>query len=263
MKWSTGRTRLCRRHSPDCRVRIVRSGANRGFAGGCNVGVRAAGLSQFDYFWFLNADTVIDRNALAELLERAQVDPRIGMVGSTVRFYEKPGIVQALGGAHLNRTNGTSWHIGQGTRVEDIPDDVSEIERQMDYVMGASMLVSARYIREVGLMEEDYFLYFEEIDWALRGCGGFQLGFAPRSFVFHKWGVNSHKAMPIFSARYYYRNRLRFVARFLPERIGAVKRALFEQMMRHVIRGRWQQARVVLSTLLHARTITADVHRRV
>jgi GT2 family glycosyltransferase len=246
-----------------CRLTIMRSGENLGFAGGCNVGVRAAGLSHFDYFWFLNADTVIDGRALVELLERAEGDSRIGMVGSTVRFYETPDIVQAMGGAHLNRSNGTSWHIGQGTKVADIPEDVSGIERQMDYVMGASMLVSAKYIQDVGLMEEDYFLYFEEIDWALRGSRDFQFGFAPRSYVFHKWGVNSHKAMPVFSARYYYRNRLRFVARFLPERISAVKRALFEQMMRHVVRGRWRQAHIVFSTLINARTITAGVQRRV
>ena len=112
-------------------------------------------------------------------------------------------------------------------------------------------------------MEEDYFLYFEEIDWALRGCRDFRLGFAPRSYVFHKWGVNSHKAMPAFSARYFYRNRLRFAARFLPDRIAAVKRALFEQLLRHVARGRWGEARIVISTLFNSRTIIAGVQRRI
>jgi GT2 family glycosyltransferase len=241
---------------------LVRSGGNLGFAGGCNVGVKAAGLANFDYFWFLNADTVVDRRALAELLERAIKDARVGMVGSTVRFYDRPDIVQAMGGARLNRANGMSWHIGQGAPLIEVPQDPTVVERDMDFVMGASMLVSARYIAEVGLMEEDYFLYFEEIDWALRGRGRFSLGFAPRSHVFHKWGVNSHKAMPLLSSQYYYRNRLRFVARFLPDRLPAAKRALFEQMLRHLARGRFGAARIILSTLMNARAITAGVSQR-
>jgi GT2 family glycosyltransferase len=245
--------------SSDCQLTLVRAGGNLGFAGGCNVGVNAAGLANFDYFWFLNADTVVDRQALSELLERADKLSFIGMVGSTVRYYDTPGIVQAMGGARLNRTNGMSWHIGQGASLSEVPDDPVVVEREMDYVMGASMLVSTRYIAEVGLMEEDYFLYFEEIDWALRGRGQFSLGFAPHSYVFHKWGVNSHKAMPLLSAQYYYRNRLRFVARFLPDRLSAVKLALFDQMLRHVARGRLGAARVILSTLINAREITADV----
>jgi GT2 family glycosyltransferase len=245
----------------DVHLTLVRSGANRGFAGGCNVGINVAGLVNFEYFWFLNADTVVASRALVELVNRAD-GAGIGMVGSTIRYYDAPDVIQAMGGASLNRSNGTSQHIGEGASLSDVPSDTSGVERRMDYVMGASMLVSARYIDVVGLMEEDYFLYFEEVDWALRGRDKFSLGFASRSHVFHKWGVNSHKAMPLFSAQFYYRNRLRFAARFLPDRVSAVKRALFEQMLRHIARGRWRVAGVVLSTLISARTITASAQHR-
>jgi GT2 family glycosyltransferase len=249
--------------APDgCRLTLIRSGGNLGFAGGCNVGVNAAGLQNFDFFWFLNADAVVDRQALVELINRAEKGASIGMVGSTIRYYDAPGVIQAMGGARLNRSNGTSRHIGEGMRLSEVPADGSAIEREMDYVMGASMLVSAKYIAEIGLMEEDYFLYFEDADWALRGRGKFSLGFAPRSHVFHKWGVNSHKAAPVSSSEFYYRNRLRFVNRFLPERLAAIKRVLFEEMLRHILRGRWVQARIVFFTLLMARKITADVRQR-
>jgi GT2 family glycosyltransferase len=242
-----------------CELTMVRSGGNLGFAGGCNVGIRAAGVRNFDYFWFLNADAVVDRHALTELIDRATIGSDIGMVGSTVRYYDAPDRIQAMGGALLNRFNGNSRHIGEGAHLRDVPTDGSTIEREMTYVMGASMLVSQRYIDEVGFMEEDYFLYFEDADWAMRGAGRFSLGFAPRSHIFHKWGVNSHKAAALFSSGFYYRNRLRFVARFLPERLGAAKRALFEQMLRHIAKGRWAQARLVGTTLLRAKKITADV----
>lgn len=245
-----------------CRITLIRSGGNLGFAGGCNVGINAGGLQNFDYFWFLNPDTVVDRDALAELISRAEKSPSIGIVGSTVRYYDDPDVVQAMGGARLNRLNGTTAHVGQGMRLADVPDDGASVESEMAYVMGASMLVTSEFIQEIGLMEEDYFLYYEEIDWALRGSGKFTLGFAPRSHVFHKSGVNSSKAVPLLCAGFYYRNRLRFVTRFLPDRIAAAKRSLFEQLLRHIAKRQWSYARVVLATLLSASQITANVTRK-
>ncbi|MDP8986457.1 MAG: glycosyltransferase family 2 protein [Pseudomonadota bacterium] len=247
--------------SDDDRLTLIRSGGNLGFAGGCNVGIKAAGLVNFDYFWFLNADAVVERQALVELIARADKDAAIGMVGSTVRYYDAPDVVQAMGGAQLNRSNGSTRHIGEGARVSEVPADGAAVERDLAYIMGASMLVSQKYIADVGLMEEDYFLYFEDADWAMRGSGKFSFGYAPRSHVFHKWGANSHKAMPLFSSGFFYRNRLRFVARFLPRQLGAAKRVMFEQMLRHLVRGRWGQARLVGATLLMARKITNNVTR--
>jgi GT2 family glycosyltransferase len=99
-------------------------------------------------------------------------------------------------------------------------------------------------------MEEDYFLYYEEADWATRGLHRFRLGYAPKSIVFHKSGANSSKIMPMFTAGYYYRSRLRFVNRFLPSRMAAAKRQLFLEMLRHLARGRWSVVRLIGVTLL-------------
>jgi GT2 family glycosyltransferase len=113
------------------------------------------------------------------------------------------------------------------------------------------MLVSTPFIRKVGLMQEDYFLYYEEADWATRGSlQDFRLGFAPKSLVFHKSGANSSKVMPLFTAGFYYRSRLRFVSRFWPDRVAAAKRKLFLEMLGHLARRRWAAARLVGSTLL-------------
>jgi len=242
-----------------CRLTIVRCTENRGFAAGCNRGMVAAGLGEFDYFWLLNPDTTVAQHALTELLARAAASPRVGMVGSTIRYYDRPEIVEALGGARLDRSSGATSHIGQGERADDTPVDAAAVEREMAYVMGASMLVRATFVREVGLMQEDYFLYFEEIDWVLRARGRFLLGFAPRSQVFHKSGANSRKAAPLLSTRFYYRNRLRFVARFMPEHLTAAKWQMVKDMLRQIARGQWPYVRIVLSTLINAGSITAGV----
>jgi len=233
-----------------CRVTLIRSGGNLGFAGGCNVGIRAAGLDDFAYFWFLNPDTVVDRLALVELIARAERQPRMGIVGSTLLFYDAPDTVHALAGGRLNRLNASSSHIGEHSLLSAVPSDASAVERELAFVCGASMLVTTPFIRQIGLMQEDYFLYYEEVDWAMRGIDHFQLGFARQSHVFHKSGANSSKIMPLFTAGVFYRSRLRFVSRFLPDRMAAAKRQLFVEMLRHIARGRWGMARVVGLTLL-------------
>ncbi len=242
----------------DCRLTLIRSGGNLGFAGGCNVGIRAASPDRFDYFWFLNNDTVIERSALEAMLRRALQDPKVGMVGSTLLFYDTPGIVQALAGARMDLTRGFSRHIGEGLALEQLRPDAAAIEREMTYICGASMLVSAAFVREIGLMQEDYFLYFEEIDWAMRGQGKFTLGYAPDSQVFHKSGASSSKKVPVFAARHFYRNYIRFMSRFFPHALPATKRSLAIQFLRLALKGHWAQARIVATVLRNSRALAAQ-----
>jgi GT2 family glycosyltransferase len=233
-----------------CAVTLIRSGGNLGFAGGCNVGITAAGADEFAYFWFLNPDTVVQHQALVELIARAESQPRMGIVGSTLLFYDRPDTVFALAGGRLNRLNGIGTHIGETSSLSEVPADGAAVERELSWVCGASMFVSTFFIREIGPMQEDYFLYYEEADWAMRGLKHFRLGFAPKSIVFHKSGANSSKIRPLFTAGFYYRSRLRFVSRFLPDRMAAAKRQMFVEMVGHVVRGRWTSARLVGLTLL-------------
>lgn len=245
-----------------CRLTLIRSGGNLGFAGGCNLGIRAAGLEAFSFFWLLNTDTVAHREALGALVRRAEREPRVGIVGSTIRYYDKPDVVQALGGAQMDPASLVSRHIGAGLHLDDHTLDAAAVERDMFYVMGASMLVSRRFIRDVGPMQEDYFLYYEEIDWAMRGRGRFTCAYAPDSHVFHKSGASSSKVLPAFTANLYYRNRVRFATRFFPERLVAVRRALVVELLRHALHGRWTHVRIVASTLLDFYGIVAAIRSK-
>lgn len=241
--------------SDGCRVTLIRSGSNLGFAGGCNVAMRAAGLDAFKYFWFLNTDTVIEQNALSALVRRAEQGSRIGMVGSTLRYYDRPQIVQAMGGAHADFSRGHSRHIGEGVHVGAVPEDGSTLETRLTYIFGASMLVSSRFVREIGPMQEDYFLYYEEIDWALRGRERFKLGYAADSHVFHKSGATSSKVRPTFTTRLYYRNRIRFIGRFFPQHLGTARRGMVGELVRFTLKGQWGAAGIVASVLWNARRI--------
>ena len=245
---------------PGCRVTLIRSGGNLGFAGGCNVGMVAAGTGNFEFFWLLNTDTVVRCDALDVLIQRAQREVKIGLVGSTIRYYDRPQIVQALGGARMDPETVTTHHIGEGTRLVTGQIDTGQVERNLFYVMGASMLVSSEFLQEVGLMQEDYFLYYEEFDWAMRGRQRrFRLGYAADSHIFHKSGASSSKVMPAFTTGFYYRNRIRFVRRFFPDKLAVQQRILLLELVRHTFRGRWVHARVVAGALWQFKKIAAQV----
>jgi len=167
------------------RLELVAAGSNRGFAAGNNVALRLAlDTGGFDYAWLLNNDTVVEPDALPQLVARMLAKPAAGMCGSTLRFYQPPHEVQAYGGARYNRWFGVPSNIDRLRRGETPAD----VEGRLDYVMGASLLVSASFVRDVGLMSEDYFLFCEEVDWATRGRGRYSLAYAPGSVVYHKGG---------------------------------------------------------------------------
>lgn len=246
---------------PGVQIHLVHSGGNLGFAGGNNVGMVAAGLHRYSHFWLLNNDTVMAADALAALLERAEAEPRCGIVGSTLLHYSEPDVVQALGGGWFDREAMRMSHIGERRRAAEVPqgaEALREVEAQTAYVVGASMLVKADFIRDVGPMCEDYFLYFEELDWAFRGRPRWTLGYAPASRVFHKVGASSSQTVSEFSLNLLYRNQVRFASRFLPERLPALKRSLAFELLRHVLKGRWMPARLVARTLADARALAAS-----
>jgi len=237
----------------EAHVVLIQNGANLGFAGGCNIGLRFALRQQHGYFWLLNNDTEIEPGALDELLQRMADDSQIGMCGSRLVYFDTPEVVQARGGATYDPTTGVGQHLGVHESVDAI-EDPEAIEADMDYVVGASMLVSRRFVELVGLMQEDYFLYFEELDWATRGRAcGFRLGYAPRSVVRHREGASigsSHQGPgSMLSLRYLSRNRLLYTQRFHPQYWGSVRRRMLFETLVYAKRRQWSAAKVVLQSL--------------
>ena len=229
---------------------VVQSGANLGFAGGTNVGLRYALEHGADYAWLLNNDTLVEPDALTELVKRMQERPDAGLCGSTLVYHHDRSRVQAYGGATYNKWLSTSRHIGQDApRDEEV--DAEEVEAQLDYLVGASCLVSRPFLEEVGLMSEDYFLYFEEVDWAARAKGRYKLAFAPKSVVYHKEGgsigSSSDGAKKSRLADYYgVRNRLLYTRKHAPEALPSVYLGLLVTLTKRVQRKQWARIPMIL-----------------
>jgi len=230
---------------------LIKTGANLGFAGGNNVGLRyVVSRGDFDYVWLLNNDTVIDCRALREIIERMQEDSAIGMCGSTLAHYETPKKIQAMGGGYYCRWIGLPWHIGRFRNVSR-PVRRERAERWMNYVVGASLCVSRSFLEQVGLMNEDYFLYFEETDWSVRGRWNFSLGYAPRSIVYHKVGrsigtSSNPKNKSLRCDFFAIRNRLRFTRHYYPFALPTIYLSIFGAFLIRCVVGRWDLAHMVM-----------------
>lgn len=167
---------------------LVQTGANLGFAGGNNLGLRLALKdSAINYIWFLNNDTVVDPGAPAAMMRALSGNPATGMAGSVIRFYHRPERLQLLNGSRYSPWTGRGYPIA-GNEPANLDFDPDSVARETDFVCGASLAVTRQFAEQIGSMEESYFLYYEEIDWAVRGRGRFQIGFAPDAVVYHKEG---------------------------------------------------------------------------
>ena len=222
-------------------VECINAGGNLGYAGGVNACIRARPDS--DAWWVVNPDTEPDPKALEALLER-HAETGHHAVGSLLHFAD--GTAQALGGRWR------SWiaraeSIGRGLSISRSPDPVP-VEARMNYILGASILIDREFRERVGLMREDYFLYCEEIEWALRAISrGVTLGFAPRSLVLHGQGgttgsagpIRQRNKLPIYLDE---RNKLHVVRDTRP--IGlpiAAVATLLLLTLRYAPRGAWRQ----------------------
>ncbi len=197
-------------------LRIYGAMGNLGYAGGVNLSIRQMVMSKWSAVWILNPDTEPHPGALAALIARAGVGP-YGIVGSRLVF-KSTGRIQSYGG-RWRPLLGRGLNIGMNARLNAKPD-VQAIEREMTYVSGASLFASRAYVDSVGLMDESYFLYCEEVDWCFRR-GERRLGYAHEAIVYHAHGttVGSNANRKNRSALSVYldeRNKLRLTRRFYP-----------------------------------------------
>lgn len=171
---------------------FIQTDENLGFAGGSNVGIKyILGKDGFKYVWLLNNDTVIDKNALIEMIRLGENNEKIGMVGSKLLYYKKPNTIQALGGS-----NKIAWNTF-GKHVCDFKEDQFEFNNDFEikgYICGASLLVKKKVIEAVGIIDENYFMLTEDLDWCFRTLKkSWKLFYSGGSKVWHKFGASMKK----------------------------------------------------------------------
>ena len=177
----------------DKRFEVIEEDENMGFSYANNVGIKHA-LSNYnnEFFWIINNDTVIDKNALSTLVECFEQNKnsrKIGFVGSKIMDYYHRNIIENIGGT-FNKWTGYSVLIANG-KID--ADEYRSKLLTIDYVVGASMFFHKLLLDTIGLMPEEYFLYYEDVDWSLTAKkAGFDNISCLKSVVFHKQGASTN-----------------------------------------------------------------------
>ena len=236
---------------------LIQTGSNLGFAGGNNVGIKhALSHSDCEYIWVLNNDTIVDKQSLKELVKKYLISQDSGICSSTLLYYNKPKVIQALGGAQYFQLFGYIRHIGCGKKYsQDI--DTEKIEKIIDYPVGASMLVGRSFLESVGLMCEDYFLYFEELDWAIRcRLNGYRLVYAKESIVYHKEGASTggntkeSDKKSLISDIYSIKNKIIITKRYFKYAIIPIYLSIVISIFNRIRRKQWERIPIIIKIVL-------------
>lgn len=186
---------------------VVALDENRGFAGGANAGIERALEAGCGYVLLLNNDTVADPAFLSEMVSAAEeIGPQFAAGSPTAYFYDRRDVIYSTGGSY-SLWRGSARQAGRGKRLPQL-DERRAVER--GYADGVCMLVSRRAIERVGLLDEDYFNYWEETDWCARARqAGLRCYYLPKAKIWHK-AARSQSPDPRFQYLYR-RNALLFV----------------------------------------------------
>ena len=191
----------------DPRLRIVLNSRNAGVAEGNNQGIVQALADGCEWVLLLNNDTSFSPTLFAELIEGAQAyDWKV--VVPKIHFDEPAGHIWYGGGGFNPRRGHTGYHTGIGA-----PDHAQfDASKTVDYSPTCSMLVHRSVFEQIGLMDETYFVYFDDTDfcWRLRQAG-IPIGYWPRASLVHKVGGSTGGSSSPFSAGMTARNRLYFL----------------------------------------------------
>ncbi len=184
---------------------FIQTGANLGYAGGNNVGIRYALDHNTDYVWILNPDTFVDKEALGELI-KAAAQSQAGIVGSKVYYASPPNVLWFAGG----KINWRKGHV-YGLGADEVDTGQYDANIETMHVVGTSMLISRQILEQTQGFDESYFLYLEESDLCARAAkAGCVIVFAPQSRIWHKETRSAGKGSNTV-LYYYIRNNIRYM----------------------------------------------------
>lgn len=220
-------------------VELLQTGANLGFGGGCNAGMRHAFSRGADYVWLINSDATADPHALSALVRKADQNSGLGSVGSVVYEADATDRIQLWGGGRVQLWSGQSTH--------------RRWPGPLDFISGASVLLRREAMAEVGFFDEStFFMYWEDTDLGFRlRQAGWQLAVAEDSRVWHKQSASVGKRSPLLD-RYFTRSGVRFLRRYAPIPFISISLLLGRMLVKRAIMGQSARVRAVVAGFLEA-----------
>ena len=177
------------------KARLIRNKANLGFAKGVNIGIKVA---KGPIVAVLNNDVVLPQGWLSALVREMLKSPEVGIVSNAIYYHERGDVLWALGGK-LDAFTGMCWHVGEGQRLA--PDSHIKLD-DLDYVPWCAVLVRKELFRKLGPLDENFFIYWEDVDFCLRARrAGYRVLVVPHVPT---WHLVSFSAKKMLAFSYYH-----------------------------------------------------------
>ena len=175
-------------------VQIINLAENLGYAGNNNVGIKEAIKQGADWVLVLNEDTILAPDCLAELIKVGESNSKIGIVGPMVYHHNEPGVIQSAGG--MLGKYWQSQHVGQN----ELDRGQYQLPHLVEWISGCAILVRKAVISEVGMLDANFFIYWEETEWCIRTSkGGWQIFHVPQAKIWHKGVQRDYQPKPSFT----------------------------------------------------------------
>jgi GT2 family glycosyltransferase len=165
--------------------RVIVNDRNLGFAAGCNVGLRVALAEQAEFILLLNQDTVVAPDLFQQLLAAAQRYPKAGILGPKTYFLAKAaeGQERLLYGGSWRGRLPLQQHL---PGIEQIDDGTHNTACPVDFVWGHGLFLRAAMLRNIGLFDEAFFMYYEDLDLCRRATeAGYEIWYIPQALMWH------------------------------------------------------------------------------
>ncbi|MED1420458.1 glycosyltransferase family 2 protein [Bacillus smithii] len=229
------------------KVNIIVNKENKGGSGGFNTGIRIALEKGYKYIHLLDNDVIVDPKAIEELFYFMEENPDVAAAGSKIYSFDQPNHLQELGAS----INWNEFNIRPNYKGYIDDETIPELI-ECDYVPACSVMVQAEVIKKVGLMDESFFIYWDDIEWFYRmKLAGYRIVANSRSKVWHKMGASNH--YNTFATYYFWRNRIHFFTRYCNElTIMKFSEKIFDDLFQAVFFSNYKKQYNVSKTLLIA-----------
>ena len=187
-------------------VKLIKNNTNLMYAGGNNVAIKEALNGDATHILILNNDTILHEDFLEHLVKAFRSEEKIGIVVPKINYYNNRKLIWYAGG-FVNFFTGNIYH--RGLRKHD--DGNYDLSHEVDYATGCCMLIKRELFEEIGLLDEAYYIYTEDVDFSFKAqAAGYKVVFEPRSLIWHKVSSATGGAFSFFKIKNKFRSNMRF-----------------------------------------------------
>lgn len=203
-----GSVKILKNNLNDCI--ILESKDNLGFSGGNNLAIKYALNNNADYVMLLNNDTLVEEYFLINMLNSFNQSSEIALVGCKIMYYPQTNIIW-YGGGEINWFKFDNKHIG----ANEIDNGQCDTQKEIDFITGCCMLIKSDIFKKTGLLSEEYFMYFEDMDFCVKTkeCG-YKMWYNPKAIIYHKIGASNGGKDSLFSIEWCTKNRIIFIHKY-------------------------------------------------